>query len=57
MRYEHEKRRKIAAIEAHLVRQERAGNIALGIMAALGTIALGLVLAFLFGFWEFPNAG
>ena len=56
MRYEHEKHRKIVAIEARIARQARSGGIVLGIVATLGVLALAVMMAFLSGILELPDA-
>ena len=56
MRYEHEKHRKIVAIEARIARQARSSGIVLGIVATLGVLALAVMMAFLSGILELPDA-
>jgi hypothetical protein len=49
MRHEHEKERKIAAIEALLARQARRNRIALATLTVLAAFTLALLLAHLSG--------
>ena len=56
MRYEHEKHRKIVAIEARIARLARSSGIVLGIVATLGVLALAVMMAFLSGILELPDA-
>ena len=56
MRYEHEKHRKIVAIEARIARQARRSNIVLRLVATLGVLALAVLMALLSGILELPDA-
>jgi hypothetical protein len=56
MRYEHEKHRKIVAIEVRIARQARRSGIVLGLVATLGVLALTVIMAFLSGILELPDA-
>ena len=52
MRYEHEKHRKIVAIEARIARQARRSDIVLGLVATLGVLALAVLMAFSQASWS-----
>ena len=56
MRYEHEKHRKIVAIEARIARQARRSDIVLGLVATLGVLALAVFNDASLSILEMPEA-